>query len=116
VLRRAFSAQHHEPRYPGKVPPGALSIADQSLTEPDAGQTNMTFTVQLSRILDKTVAFDYNTQDGVAIAGQDYVATSGIKTIPAGSLSTTIDVPIIGDTDVEPDEAFTLRLSNIHYL
>jgi hypothetical protein len=76
----------------------------------------MTFTAQLARALDRTVAFDYRTEDGTATAGADYTAVSGSKTIAAGQMSTTIDVPIFGDTDVESDETFTLRLSNIRYV
>lgn len=91
-------------------------MPDRSLTEGNSGSSNMTFTAQLLRALDRPVGFDYATADGTATAGVDYTAVSGSKTIAAGSTSTTIDVPVLGDTDVEGDEAFTLRLSNIHYL
>ena len=47
-----------------------------------------------------------------ATAGSDYVAASGSVTIPAGSTSFTVNVPIIGDTTIEPDETFALTLSN----
>lgn len=68
----------------------------------------MTFTVVLSGPQSRPVVVVYATRDGTATAGTDYTATSGSLTIPAGQLSGTIDVPILGDTDVESDEAFYL--------
>ena len=56
---------------------------------------------------------DYVTSDGTAtIAGNDYVATSGTLTFPAGVTTQPIPVPLIGDTTVEPDETFFANLSN----
>jgi fibronectin-binding autotransporter adhesin len=93
-----------------------ISIADRSLTEGDVGSSNMTFTVTLGWAQDAAVIFDYRTADGTATAGVDYTATSGSKTINAGSLTTTIDVPILGDTSDESDETFTLYISNPRYV
>lgn len=115
MLRRAFPGGLRQHR-PQRIPPGILTMANLELTEGDAGQANMTFTVQLAAAQDRAIRFDYATQDVTATAGVDYTAVSGSKTINAGSLSTTIDVPILGDTDDESDEAFTLRLSNIRFL
>ncbi len=91
-------------------------MPDRELTEGDGGSTNMTFTVSLSQAFDRAISFDYATQDGTATAGVDYTAISGRKVIAAGATSTTIDVPVLGDTDEEADETFTLRLSNIHFV
>ncbi len=98
-----------------KIDTSILSMSNRSLTEGDGGSSNMTFTAQLSGIQSKDVSFDYVTEAGTATAGVDYTAVSGSKTITAGQTSTTIDVPILGDTDVEDDEAFTLRIRNIRY-
>src|SRR5205085_5395111 len=52
------------------------------------------------------------TADGTATAGSDYTAKSGTLTIPAGSFTATITVPVFGNTTIEPDETFTVNLSN----
>jgi hypothetical protein len=57
---------------------------------------------------------DYATADGTATAGSDYTTTSGTLTFSPGSgpQTQTVSVPIIGDTTVEPDETYTVTLSN----
>jgi hypothetical protein len=87
-----------------------LSVGNQSAAEGDAGQTNMTFPV--SRAVDGQgglVHVRYWTSDNDAIAGVDYVETRGSFNLAEGG-SAQVDVPIIGDTDVEDDELFNLHL------
>jgi hypothetical protein len=55
---------------------------------------------------------DYATSDGSATAGIDYTAANGTATINSGYTSTTVSIAVIGDTDDENDETFTLTLSN----
>ncbi|MBF0266814.1 MAG: SUMF1/EgtB/PvdO family nonheme iron enzyme [Gammaproteobacteria bacterium] len=83
-------------------------------SSPNEGDTNHTnyFLLQLSRQLTTDVSVDFETKDGTAIAGKDYTEASGTATINAGTTSTTIGVEIIGDTVNEPDETFSLILSN----
>ena len=53
------------------------------------------------------VTVPWATQDGTAKAGLDYTArTAQTVTIPAGETSATIDVRIIDDQLVEPDQTF----------
>jgi hypothetical protein len=61
------------------------------------------------------VTVDYRTVDGTAIAGADYVFTSGTLSFPAGSPSgskQTVTIPILDDTLSERRETFRLELSN----
>lgn len=69
----------------------------------------------LSSAYDLPVTVDYYTCDGTAVAGQDYVATSGTVTFAPGETSTIIAIPLIADTTLEPDEWFYVRLSNSNY-
>jgi len=55
---------------------------------------------------------DYATADGTAHAGQDYTAASGTLTFNAGETSKIIQIPIADDATTEPDENFTVVLSN----
>ena len=78
----------------------------------DAG----TVTVQVSRTLNDAgaVQVDYATQDGEAVAGSDYAATSGTLTWADGAVdSQPITVTIFDDELTQGDRAFTLRLSNV---
>jgi hypothetical protein len=57
------------------------------------------------------VTVNYGTANGSAQAGSDYSATSGSLTFAPGTTSERVNVTVNGDTDVEPDETFTLTLS-----
>jgi len=92
--------------------PPALSINDISIAEGGNGTSNATFTVTLANASTKEVIVDYATANGTATSGSDYSATNGSVTIPAGQLSATITVAIIGDMVAEVDEAFFVQLSN----
>ena len=83
-----------------------------SLAEGNSGTTNATFTVTLSPTSNQTVTVQYATADGTAKSTSDYQSTSGTLTFDPGDAIKTIDVPINGDLLVEPDETFTLTLSN----
>jgi hypothetical protein len=67
--------------------------------------------VSLSHASSQTVSVSYETDDSVATAPSDYVAASGDLTFKPGVTTQTIGVTIVGDTVVEPDETFTVSLS-----
>ncbi|MBC8180892.1 hypothetical protein H8E88_07190, partial [candidate division KSB1 bacterium] len=89
--------------------PPSISINDESENE---NANTMTFTVTLSVISGKAVSVNYQTNNGTAVAPGDYTTTTGILNIPAGSLTGTINVPIIDDGLDENNEVFTVDLSN----
>ncbi|MET0028792.1 MAG: Calx-beta domain-containing protein [Candidatus Thiodiazotropha sp.] len=90
-----------------------LRVGDASVSEGDSGTVVLNFVVSLSEAADGDVSVDYATQDVTASAGRDYAATSGTLTIPAPSTSGEITVSVMGDSDYEPTETFTLSLSNV---
>jgi hypothetical protein len=90
----------------------ALSIADASLPEGDSGSTAMNFTVTLSAPATNTVSVNYATAAGTATADVDFTSTSGTLTFNAGVTQQVLSVFIYGDTNVEPDETFTVALSS----
>lgn len=95
----------------GVCPLPTLTIDDASVTRPASGTTPMTFTVRLSKVQTRPVKVKYATANGKAVAVEDYLATTGELTIPAGQTTGTISVPIVGNQSDEPDKAFTLELS-----
>jgi hypothetical protein len=81
--------------------------------EGNSGTSNITFRAVLTNPTVQVVTIKYATINGTAIAGSDYVASSGTITIPAGALeSSPVSIPINGDTTVEPNELFNVSLSN----
>ena len=89
----------------------SLSINDATVTEGNSGTTNATFTVTLSAASGQIVMVHYATADGTATQPSDYTTTSGDLSFAPGDLTKTIDVPVKGDTDSEPDEGFSVNLT-----
>ncbi|HEX2832628.1 MAG TPA: Calx-beta domain-containing protein [Thermoanaerobaculia bacterium] len=90
----------------------AISISNASETEGDSGSRAAMFTVMLDAASTSIVQVSYATEAGSARAGEDFTAASGTLTFVPGATSQTIPVGIIGDTVVESNETFTVRLSN----
>lgn len=93
-------------------PAPTMSIADGIVREGNNGTTKLNCTVTLDRPADDVVTVDYTTADGIALAGSDYYSTSGTLTFLPGQTSRTISVAIKGDRRREPNETFSVRLSN----
>ena len=94
-----------------RLPP-SLSINDISFVEGDAGTKFVFFTVTSTASSNLPISVDFTTGNGTATAPSDYQATTG--TLSFGPLTTTrvIVVTINGDTVFEPNETFTMTLSN----
>jgi PKD repeat protein len=89
----------------------AVSVAGDAVAEGDAGTAPLPFAITLSVASGLPVTVAYSTGGGTATAGSDYTAASGIVTFAPGETSKTIPVAVTGETDLEPDEPFTLTLS-----
>ncbi|HFD86416.1 MAG TPA: DUF1566 domain-containing protein [Gammaproteobacteria bacterium] len=94
-----------------------LSISDASTAEGDAGSGELVFTVSMSAPSSSNVTVDFSTSDNSpdansASSGVDYIESTGTLTIPAGNTSGTIQISVIGDTQVELNESFMIKLSN----
>ena len=89
-----------------------ISIDNVAIQEGNSGTSNALFPLTLSAASDQPVTVKYTTADGTARAGSDYTATSGTVTFNPGQTSQTISVIVQGDTIVEPQESFLVRLSD----
>ncbi|MBP0466918.1 cellulase family glycosylhydrolase [Roseomonas sp. PWR1] len=87
-----------------------IGVSDVALAEGNAGQSFATFTVSLNKAWGSAVSVGFTTQDGTAIAGQDYLAQAGTLTFAAGETSKTVTIAVTGDTAVEANETFSLLL------
>ncbi len=75
-------------------------------------ETDVNVTVTLSRPHDETVSVSYVTEDGTATtADEDYLPASGTLVFSPGTVTQTISVTVLGDTEIEGDESFGLVLS-----
>ena len=91
--------------------PPTLSVLDTAVNEDDGA---VGFLVTLDPAATGTVTVDYATQDdGTAVAGTDYTATSGTLTFAPGEREKKTDlVPIADDDEEDSGETFRLVLSN----
>ena len=60
----------------------------------------------------QAVEVAYETLDGSAMAGTDYLRQQGTLVFPVGEVRREVSVPVIDDTMEEMEETFRLRLSN----
>ncbi len=93
-------------------PAPTVSIGDVTMLEGNVGTNFAVFPVTLSAPAGLTVTVSYATLSGTATNGSDYIATSGSLSFISGITSNYISVPILGDTQIEPDEDFYVDLSN----
>ena len=91
-------------------PRPTISIADVTV---DEAQGTATLRATLSGAASGAVSVNYATQNGSALAGQDYTASTGTLTIPAGVTTKTFTVPLINDTALESVETFAVNLSGL---
>ena len=90
----------------------AVNLTDEFGQEGNTGETVYEFTVQLIGKPAGPVTVQVSTQDGSAIAGQDYDAVSQQLTFNAGETTKKVQITVSGDQTVETDEFFFLNLSN----
>jgi hypothetical protein len=91
------------------LPLAQFSSADYQVVE-NNGTATVTVTLNIAPVL--PVSVDYATSDGTALAGDDYVTTTGTLNFAVGETSQTFSIPLVDDGLYEPDETLTLTLSN----
>jgi Ca2+-binding RTX toxin-like protein len=92
-------------------------ISSPSVTELTGSNNTVSFTVALTQLNAFDVTVQVQTVDGTATAGNDYVALPPTTvTIPAGMLSVTQNVTVIGDTDFEGGATGTPETFNLEYV
>ena len=92
-----------------------LAIDDVEVVEGDDGTAQLQFTAELSAPTDEQVTAPYATVPGSAAGSPpnaDFNPVTGQLTFAPGDTSENVVVTVIGDRDVEPDEAFTVEISS----
>jgi hypothetical protein len=94
-------------------PPPAVTVQFSSASNQVAESAGtVMINVALSGAAPDVVTVDYATADGTATAGSDYGSSANMLTFTPGETVQNISVPILDDTSDEPDETFSLSLSN----
>jgi len=94
------------------LPPN-ITISDVSLAEGNSGTTNASFTISLSFPSTQLVEVDWVAANGSAtLADGDFQTASGRASFPPGTTTELVDVPVVGDTTLEPNETFVVDLSS----
>ena len=92
----------------------STSITILDVSEFETNENNfITFQVQLTEATDQEVTLNYATDEDTAEENDDFIPTSGTLTFSPGTTSLSIDVEIVGDESLEPDEQFFMVISNV---
>ena len=87
------------------------------MLEGQSGTTSAVFKVTLSNPSTTTVTVSFNAAGGTATPGStnppaDFNPAAGTVTFFAGDVEETVTVTVLGDTAVEPNETFVVRLAS----
>jgi len=76
------------------------------------GMASINVAVVRSSGSDGTVSIQYKTNDGTAIAGQDYTTSNGTIVFNSGETRKTVSIPILNNTIREAPETFSFVIEN----
>jgi hypothetical protein len=96
-------------------PAPVVSISNVTINEPDVAgdEADLTFTLTLTSCgLDHRVSVKSTTQDGTAIAPDDYTAKTEVIAFAAGEVEKTFSVKVKGDNILEGVENMFVQLSD----
>ncbi len=116
TLRSPLNALLHDGEALGNIidddPVPSISVADASAPEGNSSFHAVAFNVTLSAPSTKPITVQFATTPGTATDTGDFFQTAGTLEFGAGQTTKTVQVGIRADNTHEPDETFTLTLSN----
>jgi Ca2+-binding RTX toxin-like protein len=96
---------------PTPPPPFVLQVDAPSLPEGNTGERLLTFRLTLDRAPTAPLTLTAVTNGGTATQGVDYSPVAETVTFAAGQTQAFINVRVVGDTAIEPDETVQLTVS-----
>jgi hypothetical protein len=95
--------------------PSVVIVGPVAALEGDTGTHDVLFEITLTQPVAVNVSVDYMTQGGTAtVLDQDYQSADGtIVFQPGEELTQIVNVTVNGDEEVENDEEFSVRLTNL---
>jgi hypothetical protein len=92
----------------------AISVRDTAMAEGDAGVRPLGFRVRLESPVEAAVTFHFQLVDHTAAAADgDFVAVAGDTLFAPGQDELVLEVPVLGDSLLEGNERFSLRLTDV---
>ncbi len=92
-----------------------ITVNSPSQAEGNSGSAPLNFNIRLDHPVQGTVSVNYASSDGTAtLADGDYIASSGTAIFPSTGQLSIRNVPIIGDSNFEPNETLTFTLSSLN--
>lgn len=94
--------------------PPTISISDTTVVEGSGFSTQnfAVFTLTLSAPSENQVSADFSLTPGTASSNIDYLNVSNFAAFTPGTVTTTVAIPIVQDSIFEPDETFSIQLTN----
>jgi hypothetical protein len=89
-----------------------VSVADSTVLKGNVGISDGLVPLVLSMPTSQVVTVQYVTSGGGAVAGTDYVLSSGQVTFAPGTTSSYIAVPILGNRTARGNKTFQVKLSS----
>lgn len=96
---------------PSPVVP-VLTVSDITVAEGDSGESDALFLFELSEPTTVAVSFDASAVENAALAFEDFRPVNARIEFQPGETALQLAVSILGDTAVEPDEDFSIAMSN----
>lgn len=84
--------------------PGAVEVAERGLAE---------VVGSLDEPAVEAVTAARRTEDGTAVAGEDYEAAAGVVRFAQGETNKTLTITVLGDDAAEGDETFAVRFDDV---
>lgn len=89
-----------------------IVIDDAAVFEGDSGTSLLEFSVTRKGDTSSAAIVDWTTADGSAVAGTDYVSSTGQLSFAPNETVKKISISVVGDISEESAETFLVRLSN----
>ncbi|MCX6904852.1 MAG: hypothetical protein NTW03_15500 [Verrucomicrobia bacterium] len=90
-----------------------VQFASTSFTVMENSPGYAVIAVGYSGVTDHPVTVDYATSDGTAVAGTDYIGSTGTLTFAPGETNQSFTIPIIDNAVANPNRTINLALTNV---
>jgi hypothetical protein len=90
----------------------SYTVDNMTIQEGDIGNKQMSFVIRRTGTTSLPSSVDYITSSDTAIEGSDFIGASGKVLFAANELTKTLTVQVVGNTVLQTDRIFNLKLSN----
>jgi subtilisin family serine protease len=89
-----------------------VAVTGSSVVEGHSGLRQLVFTITVSQPTQRGTRVEFETVNGSAFEGRDYVRASGVAFVQPNQRNATVTVMVRGNRLVDGNRSFTLRLSS----